>query len=545
MSQRDAKRSLRLKTMRTPRTSASDPLRIVPLATGCGNGLIALTFCPGKKQADADSGVWDRDLETDLRAIKDFPTKGLVTLMEAHELEAVGVPTNLLREKASQFGLEWYHLPIRDVDIPDERFEDLWTYSGLRLRSLLKTGQNIVIHCKGGLGRTGTVAARLLVELGRDPESAIRAVRETRPGSIESSEQEDYVRRWKPLPQEQGISIEERCLGCVVGGAIGDAFGYPVEFKSFREIQSEFGPAGIQQPIFRNGELIVSDDTQMTLFTIEGALNGLSRKPATLESCLEDVRLSYLDWYGTQQSNTPSRPTTQHAWLGGQREMYARRAPGRTCIDALSSGGNGTVDHPLNDSKGCGGVMRAAPIGLFRDFEPRQAFDLAARAAALTHGHPSGYLSAGMVAAIVRFVTDGADLMVATRKSLEILKSWSNHQETLVATERAMALADGQGSGHQAAIRALGEGWVGEEALAIALYAALSGHTYVDTVRLAANHDGDSDSTASIAGQLFGAWQGLKGIPHDWIVALEVLRPTLHLVRRLIDHMAAPLPVPG
>src|SRR6266404_7254070 len=150
----------------TAKTSRSHPLRVDSVAIGGLSGVIGLTFCPGKKQRGALSGDWDRDLAADLEAIKSLGAEALVTLMETDELTAVRVPVTELGEKAAGLGLEWHHLPIRDVDVPDGRFEDLWTYSGLRLRHLLVQGKKVVIHCLGGLGRTGTIAARLLVELG-------------------------------------------------------------------------------------------------------------------------------------------------------------------------------------------------------------------------------------------------------------------------------------------------------------------------------------------------------------------------------------------
>lgn len=185
--------------MTTAKTSRSHPLRVDNLAIGGLSGVIGLTFCPGKKQRGALSGDWDRDLSADLEAIKSSGTRALVTLMETDELTEVHVPLTELSEKTASLGLEWHHLSIRDVDVPDERFEDLWTYSGVRLRNLLVKGEKIVIHCLGGLGRTGTIAARLLVELGTSPDAAIRAVRAARTGSIETRKQEEYVKRCKPL----------------------------------------------------------------------------------------------------------------------------------------------------------------------------------------------------------------------------------------------------------------------------------------------------------------------------------------------------------
>jgi ADP-ribosyl-[dinitrogen reductase] hydrolase len=179
--------------MPSPKTSTSHPLRIDSVAAGKDCGLIGLTFCPGKKQSDAHSGAWNRNLDDDMKAIKVFGAKALVTLMPDSELQSLGVSSNQFRDKTSQLGVDWFQLSIPDAGIPDERFEDLWTNAGPHLRALLKDGHNIVIHCKGGLGRTGTIAARLLIEFGTDAKSAIQFVRKARPGAIENNLQEYYI----------------------------------------------------------------------------------------------------------------------------------------------------------------------------------------------------------------------------------------------------------------------------------------------------------------------------------------------------------------
>jgi ADP-ribosyl-[dinitrogen reductase] hydrolase len=183
--------------MPSPKTSTSHPLRIDSVAAGKDCGLIGLTFCPGKNQSDAHSGAWNRNLDEDMKAIKVFGAKALVTLMPDSELQSLGVSSNQFRDKTSQLGVEWFHLPIADAGIPDERFEDLWTNARPRLHALLKDGHNIVIHCKGGLGRTGTIAARLLIEFGADAKSGIQSVRKARPGAIENNLQEYYILRLK------------------------------------------------------------------------------------------------------------------------------------------------------------------------------------------------------------------------------------------------------------------------------------------------------------------------------------------------------------
>lgn len=179
-----------------PRTSQSHPLRIPSLPVPGTPGRLGLTFCPGRVEAGPGDVAWRRDLDVDLRAIRDWGACALVTLMEAHELvryQVADLPSRL------PAGLTHFHLPIPDGGIPDPAWERAWTSAGARIRELLGAGGKVVIHCLGGLGRTGTLAARLLVEFGMDPEAAIQAVRAARPGAIETDAQEAYVRRQQPL----------------------------------------------------------------------------------------------------------------------------------------------------------------------------------------------------------------------------------------------------------------------------------------------------------------------------------------------------------
>lgn len=181
------------------KTSQTHPLRIDPVAVEGCTGVIGLTFCPGKVQPDALTGPWARDLQQDLQAIRDWGATALVNLLEIHEMQQLQVPGLGTMAAAS---MEYFHLPIRDGDVPGPDFEQAWAGAGAQLRQRLRAGEKILIHCKGGLGRTGTVAARLLVELGIDPEEAIRRVRAARPGAIDHPVQEEYLRRQKSLPLE-------------------------------------------------------------------------------------------------------------------------------------------------------------------------------------------------------------------------------------------------------------------------------------------------------------------------------------------------------
>jgi protein-tyrosine phosphatase len=174
------------------RTSLTHPLQIAAVPAGPEFGRVGITFCPGKYDRHAMSGFWDRDLEFDLDAVRDWGAAAVLTLPEPKELTLLRVEH--LGEGIIRRNIRWFHLPIVDVSVPDENFEQDWTIAGAELRSMLRRRLDVLVHCRGGLGRAGTIAARLLIELGAEPKEAIANVRAVRPGAIETDDQEEFVR---------------------------------------------------------------------------------------------------------------------------------------------------------------------------------------------------------------------------------------------------------------------------------------------------------------------------------------------------------------
>ncbi|EKT4530315.1 ADP-ribosylglycohydrolase family protein [Pseudomonas putida] len=510
-------------------TSLSHPLIIGSVATPYSSGCIGMTICPGKQQANASSGNVQRDLALDLDLIKSWGATAIVTLMAQHELEEVAV--GHLGVEVEARGMQWFHLPILEVDVPSTEFERCWLYAGLRLRQLLRSGQHILVHCRGGLGRTGMVTARLLIELGASPKAAIAEVRQARPGAIQTRQQEDYVLSTELAGDDAWL---DRLLGCLLGGAVGDAFGYAVEFDSLEAIQSKYGKQGLTHPKYHNDRLIVSDDTQMALFTLEGMLRSASKGDSLdPQDWLGEIRHAYLDWLDTQSGKAPKERLAGQ--LARSPALRTRRAPGNTCLSALKAGGKGSIERKINDSKGCGAVMRTAPIGFLHGLD---LFDLGARAGALTHGHPDGWAPAGILPRIVANLIQGMGNYWAVRASFGDASEWGHVYGVTASTDRymlALKLARKLRYNPRQAIRLLGQGWVGDEALAIAMYCFLSGRSFQDAIIRASNHDGDSDSTASITGQLWGACFGIADIPHAWIGRLDVLHDILELVAQAKD----------
>jgi ADP-ribosylglycohydrolase len=312
--------------------------------------------------------------------------------------------------------------------------------------------------------------------------------------------------------------VWERAVGCMLAGAAGDALGAPVEFIDRPEILRRFGPAGIRDYTVAYGGIgKITDDTQMTLFTAEGCLRA-RHYAATYggQDSLEIIRNAYLRWLNTQTGRLPKQSHDGSSWLLQQPELFARRAPGNTCMSAL-----GRKGAERNNSKGCGGIMRVAPCGILHANQPLLAFHLGTEAAKLTHGHPTGYLSAGVFAAIIAQLVAGKPLAQACSMAREILLGFPDHAETLHALDTARSMAN-DGEAPDKAIPALGEGWVAEEALAISLYCALRAPHLEEGIITAVNITGDSDSTGAVAGNLLGALHGARAIPKRWLDTLEL-----------------------
>jgi ADP-ribosylglycohydrolase len=341
----------------------------------------------------------------------------------------------------------------------------------------------------------------------------------------------------------------DRIAGCLLAGAAGDALGAPVEFLSLGEIRRRYGPGGIRDLDRAYGRVgAITDDTQMTLFTADGLLRA---RVAREEAGHGDhggagdprpfVHRAYLRWLVTQGDAVAAHLRGPEGWLFALDDLHHRRGPGNTCLTALAAGAMGTRDHPLNHSKGCGGVMRAAPAGLVGADDP---FALGCDVAAITHSHPTGFLAAGALALVVHRILQGDTLPAALQHALHRLAREPDHAETTGALRQAMDLAglvkesgESGESGPPASaetVQRLGGGWIAEEALAIAVFCALVHPTDLEAALvLAANHSGDTDSTAAITGNLMGALMGRDAIPARWLDPLEL--------RAAIEQLAADL----
>ena len=330
------------------------------------------------------------------------------------------------------------------------------------------------------------------------------------------------------------MEIKARFRGCLLGGAIGDALGYPVEFFNEERIKRHYGEGGIRRFGSKAKVAFVSDDTQMTLFTAEGLL--LARKRG--ETLKRSIYLSYLDWHKTQIENY----SEGREGLMAIPELYSNRAPGMTCMGSLNSGIMGGVTFPINKSKGCGGVMRTSPIALYcyaRGASIEGADELAAEAAAITHGHTLGHLPSYALNHIIYKLLEGEEIERAVELAIESTREryvyTHNADLGIEKMEKAVELASDPDVSDEEAIEILGEGWVAEETLAIAIYCALRhSDSFEDAVCAAVNHNGDSDSTGAITGNIIGAYLGIEAIPDYYKEKVELKDVVIEMSDRLL-----------
>jgi ADP-ribosylglycohydrolase len=310
--------------------------------------------------------------------------------------------------------------------------------------------------------------------------------------------------------------------GCLLGGGVADAKAYGIRDK--------------------NRDLI-SDNTQMTIFTVDGLIwaddRAIRRGVYAYVPCLF---YSYQKWYYTQTGNLADK---DYAFiLKGEilewEELFARRGTGETSVTALAGSIQnkyGTLKNRVNRSKGCGSVMRVAPIGLYFWKNEEMAFRIGMESGALTHGHIDAILSAGYYAAFVANIIAGADIALAATGALERLRHHEGHETVAALIERAISLSS-SGVPALKAMEELGEGYMAEEAAALAVFVCLRYRDDFDGAVLASTtFGGNTDSIAPIAGNALGACYGLDVIPQKWIATLELQDLLSHGADRLLGRV--------
>ncbi|HEY0330084.1 MAG TPA: ADP-ribosylglycohydrolase family protein [Rhodopseudomonas sp.] len=491
------------------RTSASHPLQIAAVPGGPGCGRVGLTFCPGKYDPYAASGAWKRDLASDLDLIRDWGAAAVVTLVEQRELALLRVET--LGEEVLRRQMAWFHLPIVDVSVPDQAFERAWASAGEGLRAILRSGFDVVVHCRGGLGRAGTIAARLLAELGLEPAAAVRQVRKARPGAIETPSQKHYVlavgAACEAVPAAD--RRRDRAIGALAGLAVGDAVGVPLEFQprdSTAPLTDMIGGGP-----FRLDPGEWTDDTSMALCLADSLLAAEGGFDAA------DLMRRFVAWWQQGENSVNRRgcfdigltiKAALQRWLE-ERDPYA--------------------GSPDPRAAGNGSLMRLAPVAIRFWNDRLRLRDVAVRQSRTTHA--------------------AAEALEACALYAEILA------DAIAGLSRSQVLRPRDGF-HAGAVQAIARGgWRGKRrdqvrstgyvvhSLEAALWCVGSTADFSSAVLKAANLGDDADTTAAIAGQLAGALYGASSIPQHWMARLagreEILARAAALFDRSLGAQAA------
>lgn len=325
--------------------------------------------------------------------------------------------------------------------------------------------------------------------------------------------------------------FRSRVRGCLLGGAVGDAFGAGAAGRTLAALRAAHGPEGLTEPVPAHGRLgAVTAATQMSLFTVDGLIRAQVRRDTGHWHPPTDVHRAHLRWAATQRDWGPDERRPDLGWLAREEWLYARRDPARACLTGLGDEVLGTLDRPKNPGAAdCGALVRSAPFGLLVGWEPQLVCQLAVECAAQTHGDPAGYLAAGAFAVVVHGLARGDSVEGAVGTAVHQLAPRPGHEPVTEALEAALG-AVRQGTpdaGRVAALGAAEDRAAGQ--LAAAVYCASVGEDVRHGLRLAVNHDGPSAATGSLTGALLGALHGETALPPAWLACLEGRATVLEL----------------
>lgn len=437
-----------------------------------------------------------RDLDMDLdRLAREYQTQVLVCLLQDDEFEELEIQG--LVPAAEARGWDVLRLPIRDVSVPDDPAAVAKVIASVIEKA--RQGSNVVIHCKGGLGRAGTIGACVLVASGDSPAAAMSNVREARAGAIESREQEAFIKSFALW------LLRSRVLGCVLGAAVGDAMGHPTEFlRSFEAIRRKYPPTGLTGFALyweRDGARFApyTDDTQMAEVVLRTLIRA-RRDGADLDRAMQWMAEGFVEW-----SRNPQ---------GGHR------APGNACLagcDALAAGAHWSEAGGAK-AGGCGSVMRAYPFGLVFAGDPDRAEEWAVQHSKLTHRDPIALAACAAMARGVALTLCGEGDDVVMKAMVDAARRHSPRTAGMIE----QAIQDGQGGVPPEIALSRLEGWAAHEAIAAAAY-VVTRHPRDPRAAIleAANTPGDSDSIATLVGAVLGARCGLAALPDEWVNDVE------------------------
>jgi len=453
-------------------------------------------MAPGKR-----TGHWQRDLALDLDQLASEEVQHLVCLVEDAELISMKIPH--LVPEAARRGIATERLPVIDYFVPSSVPEVRALC--LRIRGRMEAGRTTVIHCAGGLGRTGTIAGCFLASCGVRPPDAFSLLHEARgPHCPETDDQRGFVRDFDLMLREPP-TLADRAVAVVLGAAIGDAMGHPTEFvTSFEAIRRQWPPSGVRgYELYwtRGAERFApyTDDTQMAEVVARALADGREER-AGFEAIMTSMAEGFVRW--------------------SQQPQGGHRAPGNTCLAgcrALARGEHWSSAGAA-DGGGCGSVMRCYPFGLLFADDPDEAVRWSVAHSRMTHGDP---IALAACAAMARGVALSV-LGESPERTVEEMVDAARSEDARTAS--MMQRADDEavdGTPVEVTLSRL-EGWAAHEAIAAAVYVfARHPDDFEAAVLEAANTPGDSDSIATLAGALVAARTGLAGLPAGWVADLE------------------------
>jgi len=490
----------------TTRTSQTHPLYLT-LIDDSRPGNVSLTFAPGKHCTSAYGGCWERDLATDLDQLATHETGLLVCLVENHELRSLQIPT--LVEDAIARGMQVLRLPIPDGGVLSDDAPVLELVQVIERAA--SAGINVVIHCRGGLGRAGTLGGCFLKYIGVADDEVFARLRRRHPTSCpETTAQRTFIRTFRGRLAPKAVAVMQpgdranRFAGAVLGAAIGDAMGNPTEFMSMTSIHATWGPDGVtgfEKWWTRDGLRFApyTDDTQMSEAVIRG-LDDSRRRGLDLDATMTGIAQHFVEW--------SARPQGGH------------RAPGNACLAGCRALASGVAWREAGGptAGGCGSVMRSWPFGLFFVDDIATAELWAVAHSQLTHRDPIALAACAAIARGIVLAVQGRAPAAIAADMVEAAARYSPPTSAMIQ----QAVDDANGGVTPAITLDRLRGWAAHEAIAAAVYVFLR---HPDDPRQAilegANTPGDSDSIASIAGALVGARCGLQAIPPDWVRDIE------------------------
>ena len=487
--------------MLNARTSQNNPIRISAVRPGDGSGRIGITLCPGKKDLHAQNGPANRDLGIDLDEIQRWGATAVISLITDEEIEYLQVRG--LREAVEERHMEWWHLPIPDVNPPGIDFERGWSIAGEAIRDRLRMGFDVLVHCKGGLGRAGTVTARLLVELGESPESAVHRVRKARKNAIETRGQKRHVERCvrlvSPAPPTTEKDVQDRAMGALLGLAVGDALGTTLEFRPRDEGArivdiTGGGPFQLQPGCW-------TDDTAMALALAESLL-------ASESLDCSDLMDRFVAW----RQNGEYSPTGHCFDIG---------ITTRNALERYLRTGNPLAGSTDPTTAGNGSLMRLAPVAL-RFWNDRGRLDhAAAQQSRTTHAAEEAVDGCRAFADLLADAISGKP-----RRDVLAPRAFDGAPgiaEIVKGSWRGSARKDIRSSGYVV------------HTLEAAMWSVARTANFRNAVLLAANLADDADTVAAVTGQLAGAIYGLSGIPTDWLERIAWKDRLLDKAERLAE----------